>query len=251
MTDPVSAPHAIRRVRHELRRRSLTVETARLLTPRMKRIELSGDMTGFESLSADDHIKLFFETADGPAMRDFTPRAFDRMAGSLTIDFALHQAGPATQWAEQAKPGDRLEIGGPRGSAVVPDDFDWYWLIGDETALPAIGRFVEGLRPGVSVTSIVAIADAAERQHFATASAWTALWAERGAAGGSDAGSLLALLDALPLPEGDGFVFVAAESTVSRAIRARLLERGHRKEWLKAAGYWLKGDAGAHERIED
>jgi NADPH-dependent ferric siderophore reductase len=32
--------------------------------------------------------------------------------------------------------GDRLDIGGPRGSAVVPDDFDWYLLIGDEARRP-------------------------------------------------------------------------------------------------------------------
>jgi NADPH-dependent ferric siderophore reductase len=37
----------------------------------------------------------------------------------------------------------------------VPDDFDWYLLIGDETALPAIGRRVEELRADVSVTTFV------------------------------------------------------------------------------------------------
>ena len=28
-------------------------------------------------------------------------------------------------------------------------------------------------------------------------------------------------------------------------------ERGHPKAWLKAAGYWTRGEADAHERIED
>jgi NADPH-dependent ferric siderophore reductase len=54
---------------------------------------------------------------------------------TLTIDFAIHLAGPH-QWAAAAKVGDRLDIGGPRGSAVVPDDFDWYLLIGDEARCP-------------------------------------------------------------------------------------------------------------------
>nr|WP_246251703.1 siderophore-interacting protein [Ancylobacter pratisalsi] len=39
----------------------------------------------------------------------------------------------ASTWALAARPGDRLEIGGPRGSAIIPADFDWYWLVGDET----------------------------------------------------------------------------------------------------------------------
>ncbi|MCX5478137.1 siderophore-interacting protein [Kaistia geumhonensis] len=245
-------PHAIRRVRHETRRRRLTVAEATLITPRMKRVVLSGDMDGFVSLGADDHIKLFFEGADGAAlMRDFTPRAFDVAAGTLTIDFALHEAGPAAEWAVAAKPGDMLELGGPRGSAVVPHDFDWYWLVGDETALPAIGRFVEELGSGARVMTAVAIADAGERQTFGTKADWTALWAERAVNGPDDAAALLALLDARPMPAGDGYIFVAAESSVARAIRARLLERGHPRAQMKAAGYWTRGLADAHERIED
>ncbi len=252
MNEPIAERHAIRRVRYDTRRRALTVTSATALTPRMKRITLAGDLAGFASLGADDHIKLFFaDGAGGSVMRDFTPRAFDVAAGTLTIDFALHQAGPATSWAALAKPGDELEIGGPRGSAVVPDDFDWYWLIGDETALPAIGRFVEGLRAGVPVLTAVAIADAAERQDFATGAAWTGLWAERDSGGGDDAAQLLALTDARPLPSGDGFVFIAAESSVARALRARLTERGQPKAFIKAAGYWKRGEADGHERIED
>ncbi len=251
MTEMTTEPHAIRRVRHETRRRALTVTSATAITPRMQRIELAGDLAGFASLGADDHIKLFFaDGAGGQVMRDFTPRAFDVAAGTLTIDFALHEAGPATSWAASAKPGDGLEIGGPRGSAVVPDDFDWYWLIGDETALPAIGRFVEGLRADVPVLTAVAIADAGERQQFATRADWTGLWAER-SGGGDDASALQALLDAHPLPAGDGFVFIAAESSVARALRARLTERGQPKAFIKAAGYWKRGEADAHERIED
>ena len=36
--------------------------------------------------------------------------------------------------------GQWVGIAGPRGSLVIPTGFDWHWLIGDETALPAIAR---------------------------------------------------------------------------------------------------------------
>ena len=81
-------------------------------------------------------------------MRDYTPRAFDAAGNRLTIDFALHDAGPATAWALNARPGETLLIGGPRGSTVVPDDFDFYLLAGDETALPSIGRRLESPASG-------------------------------------------------------------------------------------------------------
>ena len=69
-------------------------------------------------------------------MRDYTPRAFDQASGRLTIDFAIHGAGPVTAWALAVRVGDALNIGGPRGSTILPDDLDWLCLIWDETALP-------------------------------------------------------------------------------------------------------------------
>ena len=69
-----------------------------------------------------------------PIMRDFTPRRFDVVGGTMVIDYAMHHAGPAVDWARDANIGDILQIGGLRGSAVITDDFDWCWLIGNESA---------------------------------------------------------------------------------------------------------------------
>ena len=168
--------HAITRVRHEPRRRLLTVRHVERITPTMARVTLDGDLAGFVSASYDDHVKVFFPLpgdteptlpdpapngeANGAARspgRDYTPRRFDTGRNELIIDFALHDAGPATDWATQAKPGQQLAVGGPRGSFVVPDDFDWYLFIGDETALPAIGRRLEELRAGTRAIVVAAV----------------------------------------------------------------------------------------------
>src|SRR5690606_39237371 len=123
-------------------------------------------------------VKLFFPVAEGekPCMRDYTPRAFDTTACTLTLDFAVHEAGPATVWALAARPGDQLEIGGPRGSMVVADDFDWYLLVADETGLPAIGRRLEELRADVPVISAVLVESKADVQAVETAARWSAHW---------------------------------------------------------------------------
>lgn len=245
--------HLIERRRYEPKRRDLAVAAVETLSPGMLRVTFTGDdLADFASAGADDHVKMFFP-ADGPGLtvgRDFTPRLFDVARRTLTIDFALHADGPAIRWARGAKPGDRLQIGGPRGSAVVPDDFDWYLLIGDETALPSIGRRVEDLRPGVPVTTLVAIASAADKQVFRTRAALDARWCVR-ADPTNDTGLLRDALWEVALPPGDGFVFIAAEGQVARTLRAYMIERGHPPEWIKAAGYWARGAAGAHERIED
>lgn len=246
--------HQIKRVRHETRRRLLSVQSIEDLGPTMRRIHFSGDLAGFVSASADDHIKLFFapeREGERPIMRDFTPRSFDTALGTIVIDFALHEAGPATGWAGRARIGDTLEIGGPRGSAVIPDDFDWYLLVGDETALPAIGRRIEELRPGVPVISAVVIGTMEDAQRLETRAAWQPGWALRDGSR-EDAALLIEALDAITLPEGEGFVWIAAETGVARALRSYMLEtRGHPRAWMKAAGYWTRGHADAHERIDD
>ncbi|MDE1149757.1 MAG: siderophore-interacting protein [Azospirillaceae bacterium] len=246
-----TARHPIQRVRHDTRRRTLTVTAVTRLTPKMLRIDFtSPDLADFTSAGPDDHVKVFLSNGGESVMRDYTPRAFDREKRTLTIDFAIHEAGPATAWALQAKVGDTLEIGGPRGSVVVPDDFDWYLLIADETGLPAMGRRLEELRPGVPVLTVAVIDNADEVQAIETGTAWTPHWIYRDQQPGGDADLLRQALDGLTLPEGDGYVWIAAEAQVVKALRGHFIEeRKHPAAWMRASGYWLRGEAGAHENF--
>lgn len=242
----------ITRHRFEIRRRNLTVSEKTYLTPHMIRLTLTGeDLADFQSLGADDHVKLIFDTgAEKPEMRDYTPRSFDAATRRLVLDFAVHEAGPATQWAIDAQPGDALMVAGPRGSATIAAVFDWYLLIGDETALPAMGRWVETLPAGVQAITLGLVTDAAEEQSFTTAATHHAHWLHRPDA--ADPAAPLAAATALKLPEGRGFVWIAAESKVARALRDHFLtERAHPREAVKAAGYWVKGQADASEKLMD
>ena len=244
--------HTIHRVTHEIKRRRLQVMRVVDITPRMRRITLGGpELAGFVSLGSDDHIKLLFPQnaaeqaalesptfsikGDGPqpAMRDYTPRRFDLDTGELDIDFVLHGDGPASTWAEQAQVGQHLHIGGPRGSMIVPDIFDSYLLIGDETALPAIGRRLEELPAGRKVLAVIEIADAAEQQTLESAADVEIIWVLRGQ------DDLLDVVRNLTLPGGTLYSFVATETRLSRQVRRVLLET-HKvnEEYLKAVGYW-------------
>ncbi len=246
--------HQIIRQRHELRRRNLTVEEKVYVTPRMVRIVFEGeDLHDFVSMAPDDHVKLFVPNGAGePEKRDYTPRSFDRAALTLTIDFAVHDAGPATRWAIEAKPGDRLAIGGPRGSVVVSPTFDWQLLIGDETALPAIGRRLEEATAGARILTLVSVADPLEEQRFATLAWQDGFWVHRPLDRADDPEPLLSAVKGLALPDGDGFVWIAAEARVARALRDHFLrERGHPPGWMRAAGYWRKGVADAHDKLEE
>jgi NADPH-dependent ferric siderophore reductase len=248
------SPPAVTRVRHELRRRILTVIEVQRLTPHMVRVHLTGeDLDGFTSLSPDDHIKLFVPTGVAgaePEMRDYTPRSFDAATRTLTIDFAVHEAGPATAWALSVQPGDWVQVGGPRGSQVIAGPVPHLLLIGDETALPAIGRRIEEATFGAKITCLVAVPGVRDEQRFFTDADLSTLWVHRPVADAADPAPLLNALRALPLPEGT-FAWIAAEAQVARALRTHLLEeRGHPLGWLKAAGYWVQGKANTTEKFD-
>src|ERR1700728_505406 len=202
--------HPTRRVRHNSRCRTLTVLEKRHVTPRMVRVVLGGDdFENFTTPSADDHIKLYVPGEGGDLEgRDFTPRHFDAGAKTLTIDIALHPAGPAIRWAEQAQIGDAVDISGPRGSLMIPDDFDWWLLIGDETALPSIGRRVEGLVDGVRAITLVAITGPAEEQVLDTRADHRAIWVHRCPEDATNAQPVLEALKKIDLPPGEGFVWI-------------------------------------------
>ncbi|PZR75133.1 MAG: NADPH-dependent ferric siderophore reductase [Stutzerimonas stutzeri] len=244
--------HPMTRHRHELKRRHLTVKETASIGPNMIRIVFEGDdLADFVSLGADDHVKLFIPAMSGELeRRDYTPRYFDREARTLAIDFAVHDAGPATRWALGSKPGDTLVVGGPRGSLVIAPSFDWWLLVGDETALPAIGRRIEELPNGTRVISVVTVVGASAEQSFTSLADHEAMWVHRALDRADDPEPILAALKTLELPDGDGFVWIAAEARVARAARDYLVnERGHPLRWTKASGYWVQGVADAHDTM--
>lgn len=250
-------PHIVR-VRHETIRRRVTVARVEQLAPQIRRVILAGDeLRGFNSPGFDDHVKLFFPSpGSAPVMRDFTPRRFDAEALELTIDFFLHEAGPAATWAAQAAPGEMLEIGGPRGSSMISlTGIDAHLFIGDETALPAIGRRLEELSAD-SHALVVVEAECEGMYPLASRAALQIVWVPkdhtRDHVHTAPGEHLIKTLRTLSLPKGHCFAWAATETQAARAIRRYLTEeRGFEKPWVKAAGYWQHGATASHEVIQD
>lgn len=248
----------VQRQRHEIRRRTLQVLRVESPAPWLRRIVLGGEeLAGFHSAGFDDHVKVFLPGADPAAapMRDFTPRHHDAARGELWIDFFLHDAGPATQWAASAAVGDRLAIGGPKGSWLLDAaGVDLHVLIGDETAVPAISRRLDEL-PATARAEVVLELGTDLEVPALTSRAAVRVHVARRAAGGvpgdAPGAALLALLRPLEIPPRLCFVWAAAESAVARAVRSHFVDaRGWDPRWIKAAGYWQRDAAGRHEVID-
>ncbi|MCS5715944.1 siderophore-interacting protein [Herbiconiux sp. CPCC 205716] len=175
--------------------------------------------------------------------RDYTPRTFrpatPKRPAELDLDVLLHGDGIASTWAASARPGDPLAVGGPRISKGLPLDATGVLLLGDESALPAIARWLEQLPAATPVSVLLEVDDARARAYFPDELRMRAdiLWLLRE----HGPGQLLAALRGLgPLDDGT-FVFGAGEADALVPLRQHL-----RKELaLPAArvalnGYWRR-----------
>lgn len=252
---------------HPIVLRSLRVARVSDITPRMRRITLTGEqldafernglsLASFASTGFDDHVKLVFasdgdiaaalpvqlaQTIDWPnaanrEMRDYTPRRFDPVAGELDIDFVRHGHGPAASWAEQAVVGDELHIAGPKSSLLLPENIDGVILAGDETALPAIGRYLDERPSRAPVHVVVELRHPDATQDLALRAGDTVRWVE---ARPEEPSAMVEAVQRLPWPSGEVYVWAAAESGSLLPLRRWLSrERGVPKSHINVTGYW-------------
>lgn len=265
---------SVQRVRHPLKSRLVQVKRVEHVQPGFVRVVFGGEeLEGFLSASFDDHMKMFFpadpnakpvkpeisekglafpEGVERPAARDYTPLHFDAEKQELEVDFVLHEAGPATRWAAQAKVGQYLLIGGPRGSFVIPEAFDWHVLLGDETALPAIRRRLRELPAGKRAMVIIETQHSTSHVTLETQADAHVQWVRPAVDTADGVSALERATRRLLLPEGDGFIWAAGEYNVIRRIRQYLVEeKGVNKNRIRASSYWRQGEQGAHKNFED
>jgi len=233
------------RVRYELKMRELQVVRTQILGSSLLAVTLGGEaLADFQSLGFDDHVKIMIPAAGGePLKRDYTPRHFDAARRELSIEFALHEHGAVTDWARQAKPGDRVVVGGPRGSMIVSRDYDWTLWIGDRSAFPAMRRALEEF-PVDRVAGVLVLCDESEGRTLFCSVPEDRLYCVQSVA------ALLERLQALKIPEGEGYIWCAGESVLATGVRNILVEKGHPKQGMRVAAYWKAGASGFHEKLE-
>lgn len=246
----------------DIKIRELTVLRRTLVTPRMVRVTLGGpNLEGFESHLPQEHVKLVFPdedtgitrhpTQDGthldwprpfPPTRDYTIRRYDAAAREVDLDFVVHEGGRASTWAQTAEVGSTIWVAGPRPDLVVPPEFGFHVLLGDETALPAIGRWLEELPQDARGIAAVEIHDDAERQDLRVPAGVSLHWLSRD---GRRAGSTSLLGDfaaSLVLPEDEHvYVFAQGEAGCIKPVRRWARSLGFAKHNSDIGGYWKAG----------
>ncbi|KIA62284.1 siderophore-interacting protein [Nocardia vulneris] len=253
---------------------TLQVSRVAQLTPHMVRITLTGqDPDALINVGPDQYTKVFFplpgqrrpvvppplDSADQamswyhrylampdairPPMRTYTVRAQRPELGELDIDFVLHteHAGPASDWAAKAVPGAEIGMLCPPFALYCPEPaVAWQLVVGDESAIPAIGSIIEGLDPGAVLRAFIEVSGPDEEQRFDTAGDVRIDWIHRGDRRPGDA--VVAAVQGAQFPDGAPYAWISGEASLVKLTRRHLVrERGIDKHSITFTGYWRVG----------
>ena len=225
--------------------RPVEVVSVAKLTPRLVSVLVRGDaLDGFRIEAPTAHVKVFLP-ADGqedPAVRTYTPVRFDEASRTLELQFVLHGTGPASEWAERAGPGDKLEVAGPGGRFVLDETATHWWLAADESAIPAVATLLEALPATATADVHIEVADATDEIAFDSQAKTTVSWHHRRSPGAFGA-ELDEAARAADIPAG-ARIWVACEAAAMRGIRRYFRnDRGLPPDSMVTRGYWRLGEA--------
>lgn len=209
------------------------VLSSREISPHLIRLELGGAGLGaFASTGiADEWIGLVvpgqFQS------RYYSVRAW--AGGVLTIDVVVHEQGLVTEWAARGCVGDEVTITEPKGSYAPPAAAAWLLLVGDLTAMPAMARIGEE----TSIGEVHILAEVPDDLTSYLPAGLPVTWLEPPAPGRS---GLARAVEDLVWPDGEGYFWMAGESSQMRAIRKHLMRvRRLPSNAYDVMGYWRGG----------
>ncbi|ROZ46221.1 siderophore-interacting protein [Rhodococcus sp. WS3] len=252
--------------------RELEVVRSTMVGSGLLRLTLGGpELEGFESHAPDEHVRLVYPNEDGtlrlperdgtmlkwprplPISREYTVRRYDPDLAELDIDFALHEGGFASDWAQAVTPGTRIHVAGPPGGVIVPWTYDRYLLAGDITALPAIARWLEMLPEAASGWAFIEITDASQEIELTVPEGVEVRWLHRGDVPAGHSDLLEQAVRTVTVAEDERiYAWISGEATslkpLRRFVRDNLkLDKG---DYL-ITGYWKRGVADFDEDDED
>ncbi len=240
-----------------------TVLRTERLSSDLVRVVFGGPgLDGFESVSwTDAYVNLLFvphgapyavpfdlaqarslAREQWPVPRRFTVRRWDGVRRELWVDFVVHgESGTAGRWAQQAEPGDLLQLAGPSGGYRPDPEIPAHLFVGDESALPAIAASLEAVPAGAHALVVGLVDGPTGELALESPARLSITWLHRSELAVPADRALVAAVEALALHPGDVQAFVHGDAVETRAVRRHLLgDLGMPRARLSVSPYWRR-----------
>lgn len=253
------------------------VVASKRISPNFVRVTLGGEgLADFTPMGFDHWFRFFMPGKDGslqlptktsnlgwyaqyllmgkehrPTARNYTVRDF-RPAGSgefgstaeLDIDFVAHgDDSPASAWANNATPGNKVGLLDEGITFQAPDHIEFAVLVGDESALPAIAGVLRSAPRELKGAAFIEIPHADDAQQLGEPEGVQVNWVVRTDAHGEVGAQAAAAVEAATLPSQGVYAFLAGEQKMVAGVRRHLVEHGIPKADITFTGYWRVGKA--------
>ncbi len=207
--------------------KSARVTSVDTMSARVLRVRVSGPAIAGMDFSPGVKIKLHVGAGN---MRSYTPASVDSTAGEMDVVVHVHGDSAASDWARGLKAGDEVSFMGPGKSVEGPSGpLPWAAFFGDETTIGLAEAIVDAHEDGTPILGAIEVASL------------PLAGVPRAQTHGE---ALVAYLDSLALPEGEGRVWLSGEASSVLALRKALLDRGVTREQLCIKPYWsVRGKA--------
>jgi NADPH-dependent ferric siderophore reductase len=203
-------------------------------------------LRGDTSLAGDPGNDVMVRLLDAKAKhvrRRYSVRSVDRELGQLTLWVVTSHEGAGARWAREARPGDQVDLVGPRGKILLDPLADWSLFVGDTSGLAAFYRMAQGIETPGRAIFIVEVDDIndAITASFDESLGVTGIFIERHGRAYDDPAGLLGGLAAFEMPPHQGHAYLFGEFHVMRALGVALLDRGLSEEQLSHKAFWRAG----------
>ncbi|MFK7828705.1 MAG: siderophore-interacting protein [Congregibacter sp.] len=231
--------------------RALTVLGSNYVTPNMFRVTLGGTGLGdFPKNQESAYVKIILAQPDNAPSLTRTYTISAQRDDEIDLDFVLHAGtSPATSWALAAQRGDQILVGGPGPKKLINREADWFFLVGDMTALPAITINLASLGENAQGYAVIQVKEESDIQPMQCPAGIALHWVIKRDPDSNDS-SLLEQIKELPWLPGEVAVWAACEFHSMRMLRKYFkFERQISKDKLYVSSYWKIGSTEDQHKI--
>jgi NADPH-dependent ferric siderophore reductase len=213
----------------------LTVTGRRELTAHYLRLSCqAGGMLRDSPLHPTMWIRMWFADGDKLHQRGYTLVDPNPESDTVDIEFALHD-GVASRWAQDAQPGDTIEVTVLGSYFTLPEPAPkGYVIVGDTASLPAINSLLTAIGDAPAWVFLEAGHD--DDKQLPVARSADVVWVDRK----NNGEALVEAVTSAAFDAADHFGWVACDNRTTRAV-AKIFRDDYKipRKSIKAQAYWV------------